>query len=183
MYDSLVLLRRCPQLFSRIYSYLCCQPVIIPALSSNTSDKNPFREIVQEYGQSLLEKLGEDKIWVWDSAAYSENNHKAISEDYIWITRVPETLTGAKEVLENADMEKMRSISLNGYRIFSTEVEYGGVKQRWVVVFSEKAFARETKTLEKKIGEEKEKVEKEVWHFSNQEFYNEEDALRAAREM
>jgi len=29
-----------------------------------------------------------------------------------------------------------------------------GVKQRWIVVFSEKAFARETKTLEKKIKKE-----------------------------
>ena len=29
-----------------------------------------------------------------------------------------------------------------------------GVKQRWVVVFSEKAFARETKTLEKEIKKE-----------------------------
>ena len=57
-----------------------------------------------------------------------------------------------------------------------------GVKQRWVVVFSEKAFARETKTLEKKIKKEKEQVEREVWHLSNQEFYNEEDALKAARE-
>ena len=26
-------------------------------------------------------------------------------------------------------------------------------------------------------------MEKEVWHFYNQEFYNEEDALKAAREM
>jgi len=158
-------------------------PVFIQALNGNTSDKDHFREIVEEYGTSLREKWGEDKIWVWDSAFYSEKNLKAISEDYIWITRVPETLTEAKEVLENADMEKMRSAALNGYHIFTTEVEYGSVKQRWVVVFSEKAFARETKTLEKKIGKEKEKVEKEVWHFNNQEFYNEEDALKAAREM
>ena len=60
-------------------------------------------------------------------------------------------------------------------------MEYGGVKQRWIVVFSEKAFARETKTLEKKIKKEKERG-KEVWHLSNQEFYSEEDALKAARE-
>jgi len=26
-------------------------------------------------------------------------------------------------------------------------VEYGGVKRRWIVVFSEKTFAREEKTL------------------------------------
>ena len=57
-------------------------------------------------------------------------------------------------MLENADTEKMKSTSLDGYRLFSTEVEYGGVKQRWVVVFSKKAFMREPKTLEKKIKKE-----------------------------
>ena len=57
-------------------------------------------------------------------------------------------------MLENADTEKMKSTSLNGYRLFSIEVEYGGVKQRWVVAFSEKTFARETKMLEKKIKKE-----------------------------
>ena len=113
---------------------------------------------MKEYGQSLQEKWGEDKIWVWDSAMYSEKNLKAISEDYVWITRVPETITEAKDVLENANMATMRSTALNGYCIVTTEVEYGGVKQRWVVVFSENAFARETKTLEKKI--EKETLEK-----------------------
>jgi len=46
----------------------------------------------------------------------------------------------------------------------------------------EKHFARETKTLEKKRKKEKEQVEKAVWHLSNQEFYSEEDALKAAWE-
>jgi transposase len=56
------------------------------------------------------------------------------------------TLYEAKELIENADKEKMRSTALNGYRLFSTAVVYGGVKQRWIVVFSEKAFVREKKT-------------------------------------
>ncbi|MEA2074638.1 MAG: hypothetical protein U9O85_02725 [Euryarchaeota archaeon] len=47
-------------------------------------------------------------------------------------------------------------------------MEYGGVKQRRVVVFPEKVFTREKKTLEKKIEKEKERVEKELWHFFNQ---------------
>ena len=158
-------------------------PVFIHALNGNTSDKNHFREIVKDYGASLQEKWGEDKIWVWDSAFYSEKNLREISDSYKWITRVPETLSEAKEVLENADTEKMCSTALKGYRLFSIEVEYGGVKQRWVVVFSEKAFARETKTLEKKIKKEKEQVEKEVWHLSNQEFYSKEDGLKDARKQ
>ncbi|KAF5431191.1 Transposase [Candidatus Methanophagaceae archaeon] len=158
-------------------------PVFIQALSGNTSDKNHFREMVKEYGQSLQEKWGEDKIWVWGSAVYTDKNLGEISEDYTWITRVPETLSEAKEVLENSDTEKMHSTTLNGYRLFSTEVEYGGVKQRWVVVFSEKASAREAKTLEMKIEKEKEQVEKDVWHFFNQEFHCLEDVQKAAQEM
>jgi len=102
-------------------------PVFIQALSGNTSDKNHFREIVKEYGQSLQAKWGEDKIWVWDSAGYLEKNLREISESYKWIMRVSETLSEAKEVLENADAEKIRSTTLDGYRLFSTEVKYGGV--------------------------------------------------------
>jgi transposase len=158
-------------------------PVFIQALSGNTSDKNHFREIVKAYEKSLQEIWGKNKIWVWDSAGYTEQTIKEISGSYNWISRVPETITEAKEVLESIDMEKMRSTTLNGYHIFSTDAEYGGVKQRWVVVFSEKAFARETKTQKKKIGKEKKRVENEVWHFSNQEFHSNEDVLKAAQEM
>jgi transposase len=158
-------------------------PVFIQALSGNASDKNHFREIVKEYGASLQERWGENKIWVWDSAVYSEQNIKEISPSYKWITRVPETLSEAKELIENSDLEKMRSTALNGYHLFSTEVEYGGVKQRWIVVFSEKAFMREKRTLEEKITKEKEKVEKEVWHFSNQDFSAAEDGLKALRKL
>jgi transposase len=147
------------------------------------SDRTHFREIVKEYGKSLQEMWGKDKIWVWDSAGYTEQTIKEISGSYKWISRVPETITEAKEVLESMDTEKMLSTTLNGYHIFSTAAEYGGVKQRWVVVFSEKAFARETKTQKKKIGKEKEQVEKAVWHFSNQEFHSKGDALNAAQEM
>jgi len=70
---------------------------------------------------------GEDKIWVWDSAGYLEKNLREISESYKWIMRVSETLSEAKEMLENANAEKMRSTTLDGYRLFSTEVKYGGV--------------------------------------------------------
>ena len=158
-------------------------PVFIQALSGNASDKNHFREIVKEYGASLQEKWGEDKIWVWDSAVYSERNIKEISPSNKWITRVPETLSEAKELIENSDLEKMRSTSLDGYRLFSTEVEDGGVKQRWIVVFSEKAFMREKKTLEEKMEKEKEKVEKGVWHFSNHDFCSADDGLKALRKL
>lgn len=156
-------------------------PVFIQALSGNASDKKHFREIVKRYGASLREKWGEDKIWVWDSAFYSERNVKEVSESYKWITRVPETISETKELLESSDTEKMRRTQISGYHLFRTFVEYGGVKQRWIVVFSEKAFTRERETLEKRIEKEREKVEKELWHFSNQPFHSKEDGLNALR--
>lgn len=88
---------------------------------------------------------------------------------------LPETLSKAKEVLENADKEKMISTTLSCYHFLSVEVENSGVKQRWNVVFSEKAYAKETKTLEKKIRLEKEKAEKEYGTSII--------ALKAVREM
>ena len=56
-------------------------------------------------------------------------------------------------MLENADTEKMKSTLQES-------------RKRW----------------RRRIKKEKEQVEKEVWHLSNQEFYSEEDALKAARE-
>jgi transposase len=67
-------------------------PVFIQALSENTSNKSHFREIVREYGKSLQEMWGKDKIWVWDSAGYTEQTIKEISGSYKWISRVSETL-------------------------------------------------------------------------------------------
>ena len=64
----------------------------------------------------------------------------------------------------------------------------GGIRRREAALgggILEKAFMREPKTLEKEIMKEegeREQEEKEVWHLSNQEFYNEEDALKAAQE-
>ena len=156
-------------------------PVFIQVLNGNASDKNHFREIVKRYGSSLREMWGEDRIWVWDSAFYSERNVEEISGSYRWITRVPETLSKAKEVMEKLDGKMLRKTSIAGYQLISTIVEYGGVKQRWIVVFSEKAFARERVALEKRIEKERAKAEKELWHASHQPFHSREDGLHALR--
>ena len=67
----------------------------------------------------------------------------------------------------------------NGYRISSFDSSYGGIKQRWLLVFSEQAYNREKKTLEKKIIKEAEKLKQALWHLNNQVFHCEKDALKA----
>ena len=67
----------------------------------------------------------------------------------------------------------------NGYRISSFDSSYGGIQQRWLLVFSEQAYNREKKTLEKKVIKEAEKLKQALWHVGNQVFHCEKDALKA----
>ena len=98
-----------------------------------------------------------------------------------FITRVPETLTSVKTLYQSLLIEDMRTASENGYRYHCVESTYGGVDQRWLVVYSEAAFKREVATLEKQIAKERKIAEKSHQHLSCPEFDTEMDADEAVR--
>lgn len=154
-------------------------PVFVQGLSGNTSDKDHFRDLFQTYGTMLMQTWGKDRIWVWDSAFYTEMNLKALPPDIIWVTRVPETLLLAQETLASSNPETMKATSIKGCSLQSITVTYADILQRWIVVFSKQAYDREKKKLEKKIRNEKEQIETVLWHLSHQEFQCREDGLSA----
>jgi len=159
-------------------------PVFIQTLSGNTSDKEHFRILAKTYAESVQKVWSEDRIWVWDSAFYTKKNLLSVPKDLRWISRVPETLLDAKELISTIKTEDLtESTSLTGYHLFRTRMVYGGIHQRWILVFSEKAYAREMKTLEKGITQEKERLEKKIWHLSKQEFNCKADALQAVETL
>jgi transposase len=159
-------------------------PMFIQTLSGNTSDKEHFRTVAKTYGESLNKIWSDNRIWVWDSAFYTKDNVKYVPKKLRWITRVPETLTDAKELISTVDSARFKeTTSLKGYHLFCTEMMYGGVRQRWILVFSEKAYAREMKTMDKQICKEREMVDKKLWHFSRQEFNCKKDGLQALKAL
>ncbi len=159
-------------------------PMFIQTLSGNTSDKEHFRTLAKTYADSLDKVWSEDRIWVWDSAFYTKENLLSVPKDLRWISRVPETLNDAKELISMVKSDDLKeSRSLDGYHLVRTEMTYGGIRQRWILVFSEKAYAREMKTLEKRISLEKERIEKKLWHCSKQEFNCKTDALQALQKL
>jgi len=158
-------------------------PMFIQTLSGNTSDKEHFRTLAKTYGKSLNKIWSDDRIWVWDSAFYTKDNVKHVPKKLRWITRVPETITDAKELIGTIDSNRIQKTSLEGYHLFSTEMAYGSVRQRWILVFSEKAYDREMKTLKRQIRKEQESVEKKLWHFSKQSFNCKKDGLQALKEL
>ena len=157
-------------------------PAWICALSGNESDKTHFRDVVNEYSEILAE-CDEKPYFIMDSAMYTEKNVREMSPRIKWISRAPESINMVSDLEIDTDVEDMDECYQEGYLLKSFNKTYADVKQKWVVVFSEKNYAKEIKTLDKNIIKEKAKVEKQLWHFGNEEYTCEEDSIKAMFKM
>lgn len=81
---------------------------------------------------------------VADSSFYTDNNIKNIGKEF-WIRRVSATITEAKELL-NANLNLKTLKSDKRYSFYQTFVEYGRVKQKWILLRSHKLKEGVTKT-------------------------------------
>jgi transposase len=87
-----------------------------------------------------------------DSAGYSEDNLKAM-EAVHWLMRVPETIKQAQELVAECQKTEMEALE-EGYWGKEVPSEYGEIRQRWLLVYSEAAAEREERGLERKQAKE-----------------------------
>lgn len=153
-------------------------PIYLKVQDGNVNDKSGFADILKEHTSSLKAALN-NRYVVGDSAMYTPESIKAINnnESY-FVTRVPSTITAAKELIFAQNKAAMIDLG-NGYSAKEITTEYAGVKQRWITIFSEKAFAREIKTADKQILNNSEKEMKQFIKLQTQAFACEEDALKS----
>jgi transposase len=151
-------------------------PLWLEALDGNSSDKTSFPESVDAYCKHLKE--AEFPCFVLDSAAYTADNIANWGSAKQWITRVPETITEAQTALRSISTDEMISVG-SGYAIQPTSSEYGGIKQRWLIVHSEQFEQRENKKLDKQVAKATMQVEKTLKKLNRQEFACEKDARQA----
>lgn len=149
-------------------------PLLAKTVAGNTSDKELFRERLKELQSQIV--TGERVYFVADSALYTQKTIESLSASLKWITRVSETLAEAKKVIQYAEpLEDLDS----GYQGKEFTSEYGAVKQRWLLVYSEQAYAREEKTLKRQIQKEKDLKTRELNQLSRAYFACEKDAKEA----
>jgi len=158
-------------------------PLWMEPLDGNSSDKTSFHETIKRV-RTFQKQIDLDKSfkWVADSALYAKDK-LLNNNDYIWLTRVPETIGEAKSLLEKTDGEIDWIGQEKGYKTSSFISHYGGVEQRWLLVFSQQAYLREEKTLEKKLVAGDLKLKRQLWHLGNEEFSCEGDARKALRKL
>jgi transposase len=151
-------------------------PLLAQTIAGNTSDKTHFKDVLN----SLKDQMDPQgpAYYVADSAMYTGETIKEISSQMMWISRVPEALKAAKNLISQVSPEDMQIVN-NGYRVFEVGNYYSGVQQRWLVVFSQQAYEREVKTLDRQINKELKEKKQELRHLSSNDFCCPGDALRA----
>ena len=154
-------------------------PVWLEVLSGNSNDKKTFKATVKAYCQQL--SGAEQPYVVMDSAGFSEETLKE-AQDIRWLMRVPETLAQAKKLVKETPAAEMSELE-PGYQGKEVICAYAGIKQRWLVVFSQAAHSRELKTLERTQAKELEKAQKEWRKLEGQRFNCQMDAEKSLEQF
>jgi transposase len=158
-------------------------PIWMEPQNGNSSDKTAFHETIKKVRafQQQLKGCPEFK-WVADSVLYTKD--KLLNQnDYLWISRVPETITEAKQLVAKRDSDIKWVGCGKGYKISSFTSHYGGIEQRWLLVFSEKAYQREKETFNKKLAKQDKSLQKALWHLGNEHFSCERDAQKSVNQL
>jgi transposase len=95
-----------------------------------------------------------------------------------WISRVSETLTAAKTLLEEGCPDWQHSEDGRIYW-FSRQMSLPQGEERWVVVYTQASVERVRQTMQRQVSKAQVKWEQTCWHFSKRRFACEADARAA----
>ena len=166
-------------LLSLITTYDGAVPLFAGAIRGNTSDTKHFKELIKLVEENIKNSTG-DHYFVLDSAAYCEENLKTINKAFL-ITRVPERISAAQE-LKEAYVSLDRLSGDEDYKFAEVCSIYGGIPQRWIVVYSRAAHDRAKKTITALVKKENEELQKTVKKISKKLFACPIDAENAVAE-
>jgi transposase len=122
-------------------------PVLMKPPSGHSSDGKAFGQVVSDHLAQLHTPYGAAYL-VADSALYSADNLQKLAETQMqWITRVPATLGEAQAVLAQAAPQTMAP-RREGYRYCVIPSTYGGVAQRWVLLYWEHRQPQAQRTVD-----------------------------------
>jgi len=150
-------------------------PLVMQALDGNSSDKNTFAAAINTHVKQLQTDLGVEYI-VGDSALYTAKSLEEM-KDIFWISRVPETLSDAKYIIEEMSPQLMADIHQDAYS--SVCMDYAGVQQRWIVNYSPQAYQRALKSVNKQCLKLSSQELKQFEKLCQNEFACEKDAIKA----
>lgn len=160
-------------------------PLLMKVLSGNAEEGKSYGDFIEQHVDELKNDYGL-RLIVVDSKLYNQNNLSTLagSSEVKWITRVPNTLQAVQQVMGQCTKSEFQA--LEGYEDYSYQVlcsTYGGVQQRWLVLYSQTKYESELKKLGKRLIKHKAREMKAYKSLAKQEFGTESLALKAADKL
>ncbi len=156
-------------------------PLFLQALDGNRSDKVSLLEAICAIQRQFREADGEASVYVADNGVYSQSNMKQLNQAGVpWVSRVSETLTEAKTVLQEGSKTWYHSED-GTMHWFSREMTLPQGTERWVIVWTPASRQRAQQSVQRQVSKAQASWEQKCWHLSNRRFACEADA-RAALE-
>jgi transposase len=153
-------------------------PILMKPLSGHSSDAKDFGEVVRTHIDQLQTSYGTTYL-VADSALYSADNLQQLAKTRMkWITRVPGTLSEAQAICTHANPARMTPLE-EGYRFQAETSTYGGVAQRWVLIYSEHRRQQAQRTVDKQWCKQSDKEIQAFKKLCRRPFACEADAQQA----
>ena len=149
-------------------------PLFMQTFSGNESDKQSIIAMIETLRKSL--KFDRKVYYIADSALYSAENLTRLNRSF-WITRVPTTVGGIRELC--ATEEPFYPCEDPRYSYQQVISDYGGIPQHWVVYQSSELQKRMEKTFDASIDKELIKARTSLGRILRQEYVCEPDAQRA----
>jgi len=153
-------------------------PLWFEGLDGNSQDKKSFHDTIERvraFQQSL--KSSASFLWVADSALYHQGKLKNTSIRFL--TRIPATLKKVKQYYQQDKADFTWEDLTPGYQscwVDSKEPQ----KEHWLLIHSEQAAKKQTKTLLRRIASALKQAETEAKKLKAMHFACEQDAIKAA---
>jgi transposase len=171
-----------PDLKQAVLSLMCTHqgalPLWLETLDGNQADSSAFPETVKAYVDQLKEGEEQPHL-VADTALYSAGTLQELGDQVYWVTRVPASVGAVKDLYQTVDIEQMTPIQDGAYRVLELCSTYGGIRQRWLLVYSEGLYKRESKQLSKTIARERAEAEKQLRRLARRHYPSPEAAQAA----
>jgi transposase len=154
-------------------------PVYMQPLNGNSSDKVSLLAAITAIQTQLREAGEEPNVYVADNGVYSQTNMKQLNLAGVkWVSRVSQTLTEAKALLEQGSQSWQQSEDATVHW-FSRELDLPQGRERWVVVYTQASLQRAQSTVQRQVSKAQTTWEQKCWHLGNRCFACEADAREA----
>ena len=142
-------------------------PLFLECGNGNDNDKAKFAQLLAKFKK----EVDLESIFIADSALYSAENLAAI-EHLKWITRVPLSIKAAQFYVRETPESELIETDREGYKAIEKESNYGGIKQKWIIIESATRKEADFKKLAKKILKDEEKANSLLTSLSRKNYQN-----------